>query len=80
MPTTSPMTRHQFIERFATGIDADPATLSPETALAELVGWDSVGHLATIVLISEASGKNVDVDVLRACRSIGELLTLSGIA
>ncbi len=79
MPVTA-MTRDQFIPRFAAGIDADPGSLTDGTALAGLVGWDSVGHLATIVLVSEVTGKGVDVDALRACHTVGDIMTLAGIA
>jgi acyl carrier protein len=80
MPTSTSMTRDQFIQRFALGIDADPATLADATVLADLVGWDSVGHLASIVLLSEVTGRSVDVDAMRTCKTVGEVLALADLA
>jgi acyl carrier protein len=70
------MTKDEFVEELTAILNEDGA-LSAETVLDDLEGWDSTGVLGVIALLDEI-GANVGVDDLRACKTIGDLILLTG--
>lgn len=71
------VSRQTIVDQLADALDEDPAAMTDQTVLAELGGWDSIGQLAIIACIDELRGKTVDVDLLTACRTFGDLLELA---
>lgn len=65
-----------FVRRLAEALNEDTAQLQEGTALADLEGWDSVGQLAVIALVDECFNQRINVDALRKCQHVGDLLQL----
>ena len=65
-----------FVHRLAEALNEDQGSVQESTVLADLEGWDSVGQLAVIALVDEYFNKRVNVDALRKCHRVGDLLTL----
>ena len=67
------VSRQEFIEQLAVVLEEDPGDVNDQTKLADLEGWDSVGHLSVIACIDELFQKPVNVDQLRECETIGDI-------
>jgi acyl carrier protein len=69
-------TNSDFVHRLAEALNEDQASVQESTVLSDLEGWDSVGQLAVIALVDEHFNKRINVDALRKCQRVGDLLTL----
>jgi acyl carrier protein len=69
-------TNNEFVRRLAEALNEDEATVQETTVLADLEGWDSVGQLSVIALIDECFNQRINVDALRKCQRVGDLLQL----
>ena len=72
------VSRQEFIERLAVVLEEDPTDVNDQTNLADLEGWDSVGHLSVIACIDELFQRPVNVDQLRECETIGDIVQRFG--
>jgi acyl carrier protein len=72
-----PAVKLEFVRRFAEALNEDESSITEETRLADLQGWDSVGQLSAIALIDESFNRRVSVDALRKCETVGDLLKLA---
>jgi acyl carrier protein len=70
------VSKQEFVGRLAEALNEDAAALELSTVLADLEGWDSVGQLSAIALIDECFNRRVNVDELRKCISVANLLSL----
>ena len=68
-------TETTLIAGLAEILEADPATLTPETPLAAH-GWDSVAVLSTIAFIDEQYGITVSGDELSRCATVRDISNL----
>ncbi|GAA1955254.1 acyl carrier protein [Kitasatospora viridis] len=57
-------------------LDLDETTLTPDRALAELDGWDSVNALRVLVFLERELGTSIDYERFMAAGSLGELTAL----
>jgi len=73
------MTKAEFIEELAIILNEDPENVKPETEVESLAGWDSTGLLGVIALLDGDLGVSVDVDGLRDCRTVGDLVDLASV-
>ena len=69
-------TNTEFVHRLAEALNEDQASVQETTVLADLEGWDSVGQLAVIALVDECFNQRINVDALRKCQRVGDLLEL----
>jgi acyl carrier protein len=67
---------NDFVRRLAEALNEDTAAVQEGTVLADLEGWDSVGQLAVIALVDECFNQRINVDALRKCQRVGDLLQL----
>ncbi len=67
---------NEFVRRLAEALNEDVASVHDTTVLAELEGWDSVGQLAIIALVDECFNQRLNVDALRKCQRVDDLLQL----
>lgn len=51
--------------------------LGPDSLLADH-GWDSLAIVSTIALFDELYGKEVDIQSLTSCETVGDLQKLAG--
>ena len=72
------VSRQESIERLAVVLEEDPSDVNEETKLKDLEGWDSVGHLSVIACIDELFQKPVNVDQLRECEKLGDIVERFG--
>jgi acyl carrier protein len=73
---TMAATNNDFVRRLAEALNEDTSQLEEGTVLADLEGWDSVGQLAVIALVDECFNQRINVDALRKCQQVGDLLQL----
>lgn len=71
------MNKAEFIEELAIILNEDPESITPETELESLAGWDSTGLLGVIALLDGDLGVTVDVDRLRECKMVQNLMDLA---
>jgi len=65
-----------FVRRLANALNEDEESVCETTVLADLAGWDSIGQLAVIALVDECFNLRINVDALRKCRRVEDLLQL----
>lgn len=70
------VSKQEFLKALATALNEDPRDVTEDAALADLAGWDSVGQLGVIACIDDLFGKTVNVDNLRSCETIGDILAM----
>lgn len=56
--------------------EVEPEEINADTALEDLA-WDSLAMVSTIALFDELYGKEVRIDDLKACRTVGDLEALA---
>jgi acyl carrier protein len=73
------MTREQLRSRFEQSVEVPEGTLQESTPLEELEMWDSVSMMTFIALADEASGVKLSARQIRDCKTVGDLLNLTGV-
>lgn len=68
------MTDDEFLKGFAEIVASDEGSLTLDTPLASLQGWDSVAYLSTMVFLEESMGVTLSPDVLVNVNTVAELL------
>jgi acyl carrier protein len=71
------MTRAEFIEEIELILNEDEGSLSPESVIADIQGWDSTGMLGVIALLDGELEISINVDSLRACKTLNDLITMA---
>lgn len=51
--------------------------LTPEHALDEASGWDSMAVVMVVALIDDVTGKSVDGPSVAACKTVGDILKVA---
>ena len=72
------MTIQDKIEMLADIIEADPATLTPETLLIDIPEYDSIQKLSVIVMFDDEFGKKITGEKLREFKTVGDILDEMG--
>ncbi len=70
------VSKQDFVSRLAEALNEDAAAVEQNTVLADLEGWDSVGQLAAIALIDECYSLHVNVNELRKCVRVADLMDM----
>lgn len=55
-------------------LDTDEETLTPETDLSDLDGWDSIAGLSLIVMLDEHFNKTVTGKQIKAMKTVADIL------
>jgi acyl carrier protein len=58
--------------------ELEPGTLSGESVIQDIPGWDSLSLLMLISCLDEAAGVTLGPDAIGRCRSIGDLAAMLG--
>jgi acyl carrier protein len=53
-----------------------PGSVTAQTSLAALEGWDSMGLVAFVQLVCEQVNIELDAEALGTCRTVTELFTM----
>ena len=68
----------ELYDLLAKVVNEKPGSISPETALASLPGWDSLGVVTWIVEIDQTFGVVLQAAELADCKRAGDLAALLG--
>ena len=71
------MTREEFISELEFIFNTAEGSLTPETELGSLRGWDSIGMLSVITLIVQL-GTTANVDRLQEAKTVSDLVDQVG--
>lgn len=58
-------------------LDLDDQQLTPELALAELPGWDSVNALRVLMFLERQAGAALDFEAYSAGRTLADLIAVT---
>jgi acyl carrier protein len=73
------MTKQDLITEVEDILQVDEGSLNETTALAGLEDWDSLAFISIIALFDKKLNKKVQLDELKQCQSVGDIIALSGI-
>ncbi len=59
-------------------IEEERGTVTPDSALVDLLGWDSLAVLSFIAAADERMGKTLSGKEVEECETVGDLLKLVG--
>lgn len=72
------MTLDTFIAELEIGIEGlTPGSLAPDSVLRELVVWDSLAALATLVCVDACFGVQITALEIRGCRTVRDVYDLA---
>jgi acyl carrier protein len=71
------MTKADFIEELELILNEEEGSISESTIIEDIPGWDSTGLLGVIALLDGELDVSANVDKLRECVTIGDLITLT---
>jgi acyl carrier protein len=71
------MTKAEFIEELELILNEEEGALTEATNIEEIPGWDSTGLLGVIALLDGELDVSANVDKLRGCVTIGDLVALT---
>lgn len=55
-------------------VDTDEGTLTPETVLDEVEGWDSIAALSLIAMLDDEFGRTITGKELKALETVADIL------
>jgi acyl carrier protein len=67
----------QFISVFKNAVNMDDSDIGPDTELEGLEGWDSLGKFMLLSAIYSDYGVTIDVPVLNAAITVGDIWRLA---
>lgn len=67
------MSIEEFIDKFAFAIEADPATLAPDTDYKQLPQWDSLNALSVIAMTDADYGVTLSGQAINDSTTIADL-------
>jgi acyl carrier protein len=71
------MRLNEFLGRLAEALLVDPVQVKPDTNLAQIEGWDSMGQLSTVALLDEL-GVKLPPGALMKCKNVSDITALAG--
>jgi acyl carrier protein len=69
--------REELIEKISECLFIDIQSVSPDTQLDDLEGWDSVGRLSIAVLLSDLFSIRVDTRQLKSCQTSSDIIAIA---
>ena len=72
------MTMEQFLTDMQDVLQTDE-TLTPETALADLVEWDSLAKMATMAFVEKKLGVKLALSDINAFVTVGDIARKAGL-
>jgi acyl carrier protein len=69
------MKSNEFLAKLGETLMAE-GSLTPDTQLSSLSGWDSMGMVAVLSLIDESVGASLPRGSLQKCERVGDILGL----
>lgn len=63
----------EFVREFEACLEISQGSIAPETVLAEVDKFDSMGRLSVMAMADSKFGVILDADTLDACVTVGDL-------
>lgn len=73
------MTQQEFISELEDILSLETGELTVESNLKEIEDWDSLAIISVIALMDKKIGKKVDVQSIKECVVVADLLDAAGI-
>ncbi len=70
MATTS----QELVELFAEALEVEPAQLTPETRIADVEEWNSIGWLTIMSLVDERLGVQIESKAIRSFQTVKDVM------
>ena len=67
-----------LIELFAEGLEVDASVLSPETRIADVEEWNSIGWLTIMSLIDERLSVQIESKAIRGFQTVQDVIDYLG--
>ena len=64
----------QLAEIFQDVFDDDSLSISAETEIAEIEGWDSLIHITLMAAIQDEFGVSYDIDEITELKTVGDII------
>lgn len=68
------MTDTEIIELLAEALEVEPSTLTPDTAIADVEEWNSLGWLSVMSLLDERFDVSLSAAQIRSMRTVADVL------
>ena len=69
------MNPQEIIDLFAEGIEVEPSTLTPETVIADVPEWNSLGWLTIMSLLDEKCDIRLSAPQIRGFKTVGDAIS-----
>lgn len=71
------MNDEDFLRFFADAVGAEEGSVTLDTQLSTLEGWDSVAYLSTMIYLDESVGVAVSPEQLVEARTVADILAFA---
>jgi acyl carrier protein len=68
------MSNNELLELFAEGLEVDASALSPDTRIADVEEWNSIGWLTIMSLVDERLGVQIESKAIRGFQTVQEVI------
>ncbi len=69
------MTNENLVELFAEGLEVDASVLKPETRIADVEEWNSIGWLTIMSMVDEQLGVQIESSAIRGFQTVQDVVT-----
>lgn len=70
------MKKEELIEKICECLMEESENITPESELDALDGWDSVGRLMTVSMLSDSFNIEVNAPTIAGCKTIDDIIDL----
>jgi len=67
------MSNDELVGLLAEGLEVEPGTLSPDTRIADVDEWTSIGWLSIMSLADERLGVQLDAQAIRGFKTVSDV-------
>lgn len=68
------MSNNELMELFAEGLEVEASSLSPETRIADVEEWNSIGWLTIMSLVDERMGVQIESKAIRGFQTVQDVV------
>ncbi|MBA3888903.1 MAG: acyl carrier protein [Gemmatimonadaceae bacterium] len=68
------MTNDKLVELFAEGLEVDAGVLTPDTRIADVEEWNSIGWLTIMSMVDEQLGVQIESSAIRGFLTVQDVV------
>ncbi len=68
----------ELVDLFAEGLEVDASSLSPDTRIADVEEWNSIGWLTIMSLVDERLGVQIESKAIRSFQTVRDVVDYLG--